>query len=349
MLADQRRKYLIVLVGVLALSLLLSACGSTKNDGSTVNETVNETPAANTNEDAKPAENAADNETPADSGAAAERTLTDPLGHEVIVPANPQRILAGYLEDHLLTLGVKPIGQWSVKDSPMKYLQGELEGIPNIPHDLPYEVAVGFEPDLILIGDESLLTNDKYESYAKIAPTYALGNEINSDWRKALLQIGEVLDKKEVAEQALSAYNEQAEAAKAQLKATSETAPSAAAIWLVAKTFWIVSDDESSGAVLYEDLGLTVPEIVKQISQGDGGIWKSISMEKLAELDADHIFLVNSDTATGAEALNDPIWKTIKAVKNGNVHEYGPESSWLYTGTIANKQIIEDVLESMIP
>lgn len=46
---------------------------------------------------------------------------------------------------------------------------------------------------------------------------------------------------------------------------------------------------------MYKDLGLTVPELVHTTSQGDGGIWKYVSMEALAQLDADHIFLINSD------------------------------------------------------
>jgi iron complex transport system substrate-binding protein len=104
----------------------------------------------------------------------------------------------------------------------------------------------------------------------------------------------------------------------------------------------------SSGAVLYQDLGLAVPELVRTVSDGEGGIWKSVSMEALAKLDADHIFLINSDKASGSEALRDPIWQSLPAVKNGNVHEYGPETSWLYTGTIANSQMIDDVLESII-
>ena len=111
----------------------------------------------------------------------------------------------------------------------------------------------------------------------------------------------------------------------------------------------MVSDNQSSGDVVYRDLGLDVPELVQRISKGEGGIWKSVSLEALSELDADHIFLVNSDTATGSEALKDPVWQSVKAVKNGNVHEYPADSSWLYTGIIANRQIVEDVLESIAP
>ena len=50
------------------------------------------------------------------------------------IPANPQRIIASYLEDHLVTLGVKPAAQWSARDgsSVQDYLQGTLNGVPTM-------------------------------------------------------------------------------------------------------------------------------------------------------------------------------------------------------------------------
>lgn len=113
------------------------------------------------------------------------------------------------------------------------------------------------------------------------------------------------------------------------------------------KNFYVVSDKLSSGAVLYNDLGLSVPEVVKEISAAGTGNWNAISLEKLSELDVDHLFLINSDKDTGSESLKDPIWQAIPAVKNGNVYEYPNTSSWLYSGAIANSQIIDDVLESI--
>ena len=341
MFSESSKRWWIYAACVVLVISLLTACGG-QNSGET------NTGGANTADD--PGNHAGTGqEHPEAEKTAGERILVDPLGHEVAVPAEPQRIIASYLEDYLVALGVKPVAQWAIGDSPMLYLQSELEGVPYIPYDLPFEAVASFNPDLIIIGDEGLIADDKYASYAKIAPTYALGNEIYSDWRQTLLKIGEVLNKSEQARQVLDEYEAKAAEARAQIEAAYDTPPSVAAIWLVSKTFWVASDNMSSGAVLYQDLGLAVPEIVQTISDGEGGIWKSISMEALAQLDADHIFLINSDTAAGSEALQDPIWQSLPAVKNGNVHEYGPETSWLYTGPIANSQMIDDILESLIP
>ena len=50
-----------------------------------------------------------DNETePVTEELSTERILTDAMGHEVTIPANPERIIASYLEDNLVALGITP-------------------------------------------------------------------------------------------------------------------------------------------------------------------------------------------------------------------------------------------------
>ncbi|OBZ17928.1 iron-hydroxamate ABC transporter substrate-binding protein [Bacillus sp. FJAT-26390] len=318
-----KKKFILVLMSLMVMSLWLAACGSNSN-----NE-----PAAT--------------EAPTATEASTEHKLKDALGNEVTIPANPQRILASYLEDHLVALGVKPVAQWSVQNGTQDYLKDSLEGIPTIAYDLPFEAVTSFNPDLIIMGGNSAVEGDKYAQYSKIAPTYTLGDEINADWRKSLLKVGEVLGKSDEAQKVLDAYELKAKEAKEKLQGVAK-GESATAIWLVQKSFFVVSDKLSSGSVLYNDLGLAVPEVVKEISAVGTGNWNAISLEKLAEMDADHIFLINSDMDSGSEALKDPIWQAIPAVKNGKVYEFPNTTAWLYSGAIANSQIIDDVLKSVV-
>ena len=77
-----------------------------------------------------------DNETkPATEELSTERTLTDAMGHEVTIPANPKHIIASYLEDNLVALGITPAAQWSVNDGAgiQDYLQDYLKDVPTIP------------------------------------------------------------------------------------------------------------------------------------------------------------------------------------------------------------------------
>ncbi|WP_370642925.1 ABC transporter substrate-binding protein [Sporosarcina sp. ACRSM] len=281
--------------------------------------------------------------------ASQERVLTDALGHEVTIPANPERVIASYLEDHLIALGITPVAQWSVNNgaSIQNYLQDSLKDIPTIPFDLPFEAVTSFNPDLIIVSSAETVEGGKYEQYNKIAPTFVLENEANASWREKLLKVAEIFDKTEKADEVLQQYDQLVEESKEKIHNAVGT-QSAAAIWIVNNTVYMVSETASSGAVLYGELGLTAPSLVKEISESATGDWSPVSLEKLAELDADHLFLINSDVGNGAEMLKDPLWANIPAVKNGNVHEFAKDTSWLYSGPIANSQIIHDVVKSIV-
>ncbi|MEC0169562.1 ABC transporter substrate-binding protein [Paenibacillus graminis] len=331
----------LVSTGLLAAMLVLSACGnnsSTNSTGGAANA-----PAASTDAATAPA-----SETPSATAApAAEKTVTDAMGHEVTVPANPQRVLASYLEDYLVALGVTPVAQWSVPNGIQDYLADELKDVPTISYDLPLEAVTGFAPDFHIVQSESSVQNGLYDQLNKIAPTYVLGDEISKDWRKSLLKIGELLNKSAEAEQVIAAYDQKAAAAKTKISAVIGD-DSVAILWLVQKNFYIVDETRSSGAVVYGDLGLKLPNLVTEIPAASRATWNPISLEKLAELTADHIFLVNSDKTEGSEILNGPIWKGIPAVKAGNVHQFASNHSWLYSGAIANSKTIDDVLSSLV-
>ncbi|KAA0966315.1 iron-hydroxamate ABC transporter substrate-binding protein [Sporosarcina sp. ANT_H38] len=281
--------------------------------------------------------------------ASTERSLIDAMGHEVTIPANPERILASYLEDNLVALGIMPIAQWSINDGAgvQSYLQEYLKDVPTIPSDLPFEVVTSLTPDLILMGSSQAVEGSKYDQYNKIAPTFVVEEENNGDWREQLVSMGDIFGKQEEAKKVLDEYEVKSEESK-KLIHESVGSESAAAIWLVNDSFYIVGENVSSGAVLYGDLGLSTPSVVKEISSTATGNWSANSLERLAELDADHIFLINSDKGNGAEMLQDPIWENIPAVKNGHIYEYGSETSWLYSGVIANTQMIEGIVESLI-
>lgn len=297
--------------------------------------------------DEKPAENNTADE-PATERKQEARVMTDALGNEVTIPANPERIIASYLEDNLVALGVKPVAQWSVNDgaSIQGYLQKELEGIPTVPHDLPFEAVGSHQPDLIIMDSPALVEGGKYDQYAKLAPTYVIGTEQNNDWRQELLTVGEILGKKDDAQKALDDYEAKAAEAKATLQEVAGD-ESVAAVWLVNNSFFIVSENLSSGAVMYGDLGLGAPAVVKEISANATSNWNSISLEKLVELDADHLFLINSD-GDNAAAMSENLWKNIPAVKNGNVYQFSPDTAWLYTGAIANGQIIDHIMDNLV-
>lgn len=268
-------------------------------------------------------------------------TFTDAMGNEVTVPEKPQRVIGSYLEDYLVALGVTPVAQWTVgNDSDQAYLQDKLAEVPRINYDLPFEDVLSFEPDLLLMDSNSMVEGDKYDQYSKIAPTYVVTNGEDVTWRERLTDIAKVLHKEEQAAQVEADYDELVAATK-ETYADQIQGKSIAVLWVVNNSVFMVSETKSSGQLLYHELGFEVPALVSEISESATADWSAVSLEKLAELDADYLILVNSDK--GADFFSEQVWQNLDAVKNNHLWEFGPESSWLYNGPIAYTKMIEDI------
>lgn len=177
-------------------------------------------------------------EEPADSGPV---TVTDQAGNEVTIPEDPSRIVASYLEDPLVTLGITPVRQWSVleRSSTQVYLEEQLAGIEPIDFNLPLEALMEADPDLVFASGEDSMASGSYDQYSKIAPTYVIDNETKDDWRATLTLMGEVLGKEAEAETAISEYDAHVADMKNQLN--EEIGDSkVAALWLLAESFlWL--------------------------------------------------------------------------------------------------------------
>lgn len=329
-------KFGITLVSLLIAVIFLAACGNENNN--------------NNNETASNANSSADTTSaaPASDAGNAERTFKDAMGHEVKVPANPQKVLGSYLEDYLVALNVTPVAQWSVADgtSVQDYLQSSLSGVPTINYDLPPEQVAGLNPDFIIIGSESSVEKGLYDQYNAIAPTYVLGDALNNDWRKSLETIGDLLGKQDEAKQVLADYDQKAKDTKSKIEGAIGQ-QSAVALWLTQKNFYMVKDSVASGDVLYHDLGFAEPALTSDISKSATSDWNAVPMEQLANLDADQIFLINSDGAD-SETLKSGIWQGLKAVKNGNVHEVDQKGGWLYKGAIAGEAIMDELAKILV-
>ncbi|MEH7418789.1 iron-hydroxamate ABC transporter substrate-binding protein [Neobacillus drentensis] len=267
--------------------------------------------------------------------------LTDAKG-EVVIPANPKKIIAPYLEDSLVALGAKPAAQWSIGNTVLDYLQPELKGVPKISWDLPLEQVISNNPDLIIFSSPSAIQKGQYEEYKKIAPTYVFKDEISSDWRKQLTQMGEILSKQDKAKEALANYDKKAADVKAKIQKSigDETV---ALLWVMGDKFYLMEHNRFSANVLYNDLGIKQPDFVKNL--GDAPVqWDPIALEKLPEIKADHIFLISKKGEAGLDLLSkSSIWKGLDAVKNGQVYEMNDPTFWTINGLMASEKTIDAV------
>ncbi|GAA0483886.1 iron-hydroxamate ABC transporter substrate-binding protein [Alkalibacterium sp. s-m-22] len=311
-----------LVLGTLSLTLLLAACGNNEED-------TELDPADGTDEATEEVQ---------ESGGP--RVLTDGLGNEVEIPEDPEAVLASYLEDYLTALDITPVAQWSINDGEgvQSYLQDDLADVQTIPYDLPYESVMSVEPDLILIRDQ--IEQDMVDQYNLIAPTYVL-NASPTSWRETMREIGTVLDREDEAASVIESYDARAEETASLVQETAE-GESAAAIWMIDTSLFVVHPERSSGSVLYGDAGFDIPDVVDQLS--DDADWSAVSLEELAEMDVDHLFLISD---AESELMEDRLWQNIPAVENDNVYTFDSQSAWLYYGPIANEQVLEHIDSSL--
>ncbi|EIJ80199.1 ferrichrome ABC transporter ferrichrome-binding protein [Bacillus methanolicus PB1] len=272
-------------------------------------------------------------------------TVTDAMG-EVTIPANPKRILAPYMEDSLVALGVTPAAQWSIGTTVLDYLQSDLKDVPTIGWDLPLEQTIKAQPDLIIFSSASAIQKGNYEEYKKVAPTYVFKDEDSADWRKQLEVMGKLLGKEKQAKNVFADYDAKVKEASKKIKEAigDETA---AILWVAGDQFYLFENTRFAANVLYGDLGVAQPEMVQNLPAAEA-TWKPVSLEALSKLDADHLFLVSKPSEPGLETLkNSSVWNGIPAVKKGNVYHMEDPSHWTISGVIANKLTIEKIVDSL--
>ncbi|MCC7353441.1 MAG: ABC transporter substrate-binding protein, partial [Anaerolineae bacterium] len=131
---------------------------------------------------------------------------------ETTVPKNPKRIVvsgSGYIE-HLLSLDIVPVG-WSTPGSTADigapgHIADKLRGTVNVGtiSEPSLEAILGTDPDLII--GMSGVHDSIYQGLSAIAPTVIIANPW-LDWRQTLLIIGEIVGKKDLAQQRLAEYD----------------------------------------------------------------------------------------------------------------------------------------------
>lgn len=306
------RKYHALLMSVLCL-LLLSACNNDNTQENNDTESI---------------------------------TVTDANG-EVTIPADADRILASNLEDSLVALDITPVRQWAIGTTVHEYLQDALGDVPTIEWDMPLEQVIEAEPDLVIFSSPSVVPTGQLEDYQKVAPTYVFTDENAADWRTQITLIAEMLGKEKLAKEVLSSYDEKAADAADTIK-TAIGDESVAAIWMIGGQYYVLENNRYAGNVMYEDLGLTMPAFIENIGAAKDATWSPISLEALADMDADHVFLIATEGETGMETLtSSSIWQGTPAAQNGHVYKIIDDGSWTINGKIASDKVIEALVENL--
>ncbi|MFG2029569.1 ABC transporter substrate-binding protein [Streptomyces sp. NPDC048825] len=336
-----RRRGVAAVALTMAAALSLAACGSGDGDsgsGKSDNGSGSKSVAQGGEDFAKAAEDTAKMGTTAKAGEFP-RTIKHARG-ETELKAEPKRVVVldvGEL-DNVVSLGVKPVGYAPTEGSVAipSYLKkdaGSPKDVGTI-NSLNLEAIANLKPDLIL-GSE-LRAAKLYPQLSQIAPT-VFSIRPGFTWKKNYLLNAAALDKTAEAKAKLDAYEKKAKALGDELGADKPTVTMLrympGMIRLYAKASFI--------GTLLDDVGIPRPE-----NQQINDLAVEISPEKIDEADADWVFTgVYGDAkkTDRASAEDNPLWKKLGAVENGQAKDVPDETWYLGLGVTAADEVLDDL------
>lgn len=286
---------------------------------------------------------------PAGTRAGEMRIIQHTMG-ETAVPANPQRIvvLDGPILDAALVVGVTPVGAVTAfADAPFPpYLGDRTEGIANVGQisEPDLEKIVALQPDLIL--GSKFRHEEIYDQLSQIAPTVFSGI-VGVNWQDDFLLYTDAMNKQAEAEGVVADYGARVE------EFTGATAAERQA-WRVSVIRFRADDTRiyyktSFVGTILEDLGIPRPESQDKGTEDER--FAEISREQIREADGTHIFACAygepSESQLG-EFMNDPLWQTLEAVRNGKVYWVDDDYWMVGIGYIAANLVIDDLFAYLV-
>ncbi|CAK4833572.1 unnamed protein product [Aphanomyces euteiches] len=284
---------------ILLLMIVISSCG---NKSTSDNEA---TPSQNTSAPASTVEA---------SGTITYQSESGP----VEVPANPKRIVALTNAPNVLSLGGTLVGvdQWT-NMNPL--FTEKLAGI-EVVSEADLEKITALDPDLIIASTD--MKNP--EELRKIAPTvaYTWGK---LDYLAQQLEIGKLLNKEKEAQAWMNDFKKRSEAAGKEIKAKFGENITVSVFETDSKDFYVFGSNWARGTeILYQAMGLNMPEKVKKDALGPG--YYTLSQEVIPEYAGDFIVL-SRGAAEDNSFMKTEIWSNIPAVKNKKVIEINSKAS----------------------
>ncbi|MET0786771.1 MAG: iron-hydroxamate ABC transporter substrate-binding protein [Paenisporosarcina sp.] len=279
------KKYSLLFIALLSM-LVLAACGGSKEEGtSTDKKEKNSEPTTITYE--------------SENG-------------PVEVPADPQRVLVlSSFAGNVMALDVPLVGvdSWS-KMNPR--FEEKLEGVEEVT-DENLEKIIELEPDLI-VGLSNIKNVDKLN---EIAPTvtFTYGKV---DYLTQHIEIGKLLNKEEEAQAWVDDFKTRTQEVGDDIKAEIGEDATVTVIESFDKQLYVFGDNWGRGTeILYQEMGLKMPEKVKEMALADG--YYALSAEVLPEFTGDYlIFSKHKDADNSFEETE--TFKNIPAVKNNQMY-----------------------------
>jgi iron complex transport system substrate-binding protein len=264
----------------------------------------------------------------------------------VCIPEDPQRIIAidSYALESLLALGITPVGSATVAGFRIDYpdLSHLVEDVADIGRTPSLEAMLALNPDLIL-AIEPWVT-ETYDEISQIAPLVSISFD-DPRWPVFLSAFAAATNAEENSDEALATFDHRVEVLGERIASNNREGTISVILYYGGELLVYNLND---GFELLETFGLTqLPEQAEVI----GDEWRvAFSREQLNLINSDYIIMVTfaadeAEAANNAEMIAqleaDPLWQTLSAVQNGNLHFV--DSYWITATIISQHRILDDL------
>ncbi|RVT84343.1 iron-siderophore ABC transporter substrate-binding protein [Rhodobacteraceae bacterium CCMM004] len=270
-------------------------------------------------------------------------TVTHAMG-DTDVPDAPERVVVLTNEgtEAVLALGVTPVGaatSWN-GDPWYAHIAPRMDDVAPLGKEsaINLELVAALEPDLILGNKQR--HEEIYRQLSAIAPT-VLSERLRGDWMVNFALYAEALGRVEEGQAVMDRFEADVAATSAALGDSLQEEVSV--IRFLPSQIRIYQKDSFSG-VLLDRLGFARPE-----NQDVDDFALRVGKESIPDMDGDRIFHFTWETGDGKgsaaarEALADPLWQTLSAVRAGRVHEVDDAIWNTAGGVIAADLMLKDV------
>lgn len=262
---------------------------------------------------------------------------------ETEVSANPQRVvvLDTGETDNALALGANIVGA-PVSDVQQYqgYLTEQLAGITDIGtiSEPNLEVILSLKPDLILGSKQRY--EEIYDELAQIAPTI-FSESLRVPWQDNFRLHAKALGRTAEADQLLADYNTRAAEVQAAL---SDDQPTISIIRFRPGQVRLYLKSSYIGYIL-QDVGLPRPP-----SQDEDVFSSEISLEQIADVDADVIFITGyaQDDSELDNFLESSLWQTLGAVQNDRAIDVNDDTWIAGLGVQAATLVLDDLEQYLV-
>lgn len=191
------------------------------------------------------------------------------------------------------------------------------------------------KPEIILC--DEIIPPEIEEQLHKIAPTFVIP-WMSNHWRDQFRQIAVIFGKEKEVERWINEYEHKADEAGAAVHQFIGDETVTLLHIMLGKL--IIYGRRNGGAVLYEDLHLK-----PACDTIDIPVYRVLSASELSQLrDTDHLLIVvdrdKASQLTWAQLQKDTAWKTIRAVRRGQIHRID-ETPWLEYSPFAHELVLQ--------